>query len=396
MNLEKRFIEIKQFLTKHKTLLDTEVLELYPFNNLPYSNWIDELKVMNKSELIELESNLNSAHIKSDQYKDFLKAITGLTQIETAQPSLETIPNQLKRKLSLKKQHEINQIRDILKESSAENYIDIGSGAGHLSSLLLLNNKKTSLCIDCESKFQQIGITKLKKDAPDIFERIKFKTLEVTPNFNIPKIKKSLLIGLHACGDLSVNIIKSFSESETPELLSLGCCYHKLTHDKINISQISKVGSLELTNHALTMAAKSFKDLNIEEFDTRNKVKTYRYTIHLFMQDVLGIGFKTLGNATSADYNGHFSKYVKKYVTEAQGYSDQELESYFLQKKSDVEDIISLGIIRSHLSRLVELYLILDRAIYLEEKGFTIKVTEIFNKALSPRNICILAKKSNQ
>ncbi|MFT6631028.1 MAG: hypothetical protein ACJAS4_000974 [Bacteriovoracaceae bacterium] len=393
MNLEKRFIEIKEFLAEHQTLLDTEVLELFPFDNLPYTTWISELIQLSQEDLINLENNLDHSLINSSHYKSFLMKIQELTQIEMVPPSDESIPNHLKRKLSLKKQHEIKQIKKLLNTNDSENIIDIGSGAGHLSSLLLLGNNKTSLCIDCEEKYQQIGIDKLKREAPEILERIQFKTSLINENFKVPQVSQALLIGLHACGDLSVNIIKGFSKSSTEELLSFGCCYHKLSPSQVNISKLSKVHYIKLTNHALTMASKSFKSLNYKDFMTREKVKKFRYTIHLFMHEKLKLGFKTLGNAKAEDYNGTFSDYVKKYLIEAKNIKSEEIETYFTEKEPEVSTIISLGIIRSHLSRLVELYLILDRAIYLKEKNCEVQIKEVFNKSLSPRNIGIQAKR---
>lgn len=41
--------------------------------------------------------------------------------------------------------------------------------------------------------------------------------------------EKSILIGLHACGDLTSLIIKNFvSTPDATALISFGCCYHKL------------------------------------------------------------------------------------------------------------------------------------------------------------------------
>ena len=83
--------------------------------------------------------------------------------------------------------------------------IDIGSGAGHLSSVLLSLplGIKESVCIDAESKFQQIGIDKLKRYAPNILKKIKFKTVLVGDETHFSLKEHELLIGLHCCGDLN-------------------------------------------------------------------------------------------------------------------------------------------------------------------------------------------------
>jgi hypothetical protein len=51
------------------------------------------------------------------------------------------------------------------------------------------------------------------------------------------------------------------------------------------------------------------------------------------------------------------------------------------------------NIIRWQLGRLLEIYLLLDRCLFLEENGYKVKVEQYFEEALSPRNIGILALK---
>lgn len=389
MNLEKRFIEIKQFLNLHWKLVEREVLDQFPFDKNPYLEWVDELQSLPKIKVLELENSRTPKDISSKSYTSFLEKVNELCSLEKTKNYKTNIPNLLKKKVSKKKQHEITQIKSLLERSQAENLIDIGSGAGHLSSVLLYENDKKSLCVDQQQEFQQIGKKKLERDAPDIYKRINFKNAKITKNFTIPQLPNALLIGLHTCGNLSVDLILAFANKPTEEFLNYGCCYHKLDDDYFNISQLSKENKLCLSNHALTMAAKSYKDLSLDDFNFRNKVKSYRYSIHLLMESKLNLGFKTLGNAKAEDYNGSFLEYVRNFLPEAKNIQDEEINVFFKKVQSSVEQIILMGVIRSHLSRLVELYIILDRAIFLRENHFNVKVLETFDKNISPRNIAI-------
>ncbi len=71
--------------------------------------------------------------------------------------------------------------------------------------------------------------------------------------------------------------------------------------------------------------------------------------------------------------------------------SAEELDSYF-QSKS-IQDELNLlfraNIIRWQFGRLLELYILLDRAILLEENGLAPKIEQFFDHELSPRNIAI-------
>ncbi|MBT4791766.1 MAG: methyltransferase, partial [Halobacteriovoraceae bacterium] len=203
MLLAKRFLAIKDFLSTHFELLDQEVLE--SFNSLPnhYKIWAKDLKKLDTQELIDLENNLAAPNTLNADYLAFLNQTKELTVLAKNTNCDFEIPQFLKRKLSLKKQHEIKNIYHQLIDYPIDNFIDIGSGAGHLSSILLHDNQKTSTCLDLDTNYQQIGIKKLKREAPGILERMSFKQVHVNEDFSLPHIMNSALLGLHACGNLS-------------------------------------------------------------------------------------------------------------------------------------------------------------------------------------------------
>jgi hypothetical protein len=53
-----------------------------------------------------------------------------------------------------------------------------------------------------------------------------------------------------------------------------------------------------------------------------------------------------------------------------------------------------LSLPRSMLARLIEVLVSLDRAVHLEERGLTVAVATLFERAVSPRNIGIFASRA--
>ncbi len=393
MNLEKRFLQIKQILIEHRSLLEKEVLEQYPNSPSPYTNWAQELLALSASELIQLENTLNTPKALSEDYQNLLKKIKSLTELP--KPTIKTTkmaPN-FARKISLKKRHEIELINSQLAQLTCENFIDIGSGAGHLSSFLLQNNTKTSTCLDKEKAYQDIGKKKLQRYYPEILKRINFMTADFQDIQDISCAQETTVIGLHACGALSKNIIDFYLNSEAKYLLNYGCCFHKMNADNFNLSTFAKSQPLELTNHELTMAAKSYKNISQATFEQREKVKLYRYVLHMYLYDHFKSGFTSIGNTHSSDYQKDFAHYAKKYSLQLKQHDSKKLNFFFQTKKDLAKFYIRLGIIRSHFSRLIEIYLILDRALYLKENQTHVSVTETFDRKISPRNLSLMAYK---
>ena len=144
MDIETKFEQIKRFLLKHQFLHEIEPLERYPLTANPYSTWIEDLVGLSQQELIELENDLDDSLISNSEYKYFLQEIRDLIELPQFREELSSFPNRLKRKVSEKKRHEIQVIKTQLAAYEINQFIDIGSGAGHLSSVLLDQNKKKS------------------------------------------------------------------------------------------------------------------------------------------------------------------------------------------------------------------------------------------------------------
>lgn len=395
MNYQERFEQIRDFLNQHTYLHEMEALVRYPLGKHDYTHWMDEIQAMSEEHKYLLENTLNPELVKSSDYKKFLLDIQKLITIPFTNLTPEKIDPILGRKMKEKKCHEIGIIKKQITPHNFKNYIDIGSGAGHLSSLLLFENTKSSLCIDMSEHNQDIGIKKLGADFPEILKRLTFKTLTFDHATKLPANNNTALIGLHCCGDLSVNLINSFIQNNYSGLLNYGCCYNKLTDQSINLSQLAKKAPVALTNHALTMATKSYKSISKKEYEYRKRVKNFRYALHIFLKDYYDRDFANLGSAKTQDYQGDFGEYCLKYVLDMpKDVTKEQLNTFYHNEKTKkkVQQLLDFGIIRSHTARVIELYLMLDRSIYLEENGYEVTMEESFDKDISPRNVSIFAK----
>jgi hypothetical protein len=76
--------------------------------------------------------------------------------------------------------------------------------------------------------------------------------------------------------------------------------------------------------------------------------------------------------------------------------SDESLNNFFQDPTRTrlIRRMILAGILRGIYGRPLELYLLIDRALYLEENGYTAKLVPYFDEELSPRNIGIQAIKN--
>ncbi|KAL9685549.1 hypothetical protein QQ045_023000 [Rhodiola kirilowii] len=185
--------------------------------------------------------------------------------------------------MNMKKKHEVEVLSAIVssvaKSVKAQTVVDVGAGQGYLSQVMAFEYQLSVISIDASSHHGKVAdaraerirkhyaaqirkhlcqnrnlrvpktvichvmsATMLKTLIHSVIVHGKLPTL-VGSHFSNPeeatlqqrdiKAEASLVLtGLHACGDLSVTMLKSFSECEDIKaVVSLGCCYNLLSEE---------------------------------------------------------------------------------------------------------------------------------------------------------------------
>ena len=394
MNLEARLDSITEFLRPWLNLLEVEILKRYP-EPLPLEvqTWARELQDSSMEELLDFINHRKSA-IRNEGLQGFLSKISELTSFETLSKGSYELPQHLNRRVDLKKKHELEQIRSLCEQlNGVETIVDIGGGAGHLSSTLVDDKDRLAYCLDRNDKFQAQGKVRLRKWTPKNLEKISFVNCEFSENTDLECLNSydnNLVVGLHGCGDLTTNTIKFFQKSESRWLLSVGCCYQNL-NGQYNISNFGKNRGIEFSKNALHLAARCHTLYSAEDLDKKFKVRRFRYALHLYLHDVLGKEeFESIGNTSLSDYEGSFSEYAIKYA-KLKRCLENELNEFYNSENTQklIDHVIAADLVRELLGRVVESYIVVDRALFLEERGYCAHIVEAFKRDLSPRNLLV-------
>jgi hypothetical protein len=107
-----------------------------------------------------------------------------------------------------------------------------------------------------------------------------------------------------------------------------------------------------------------------------------------------------VGDSSISTYWMPFHFYIKEKLQQLKiehNYSDDYFNNFFLstEVQGQLRKMFICNIIRWQMGRVLEVYLLLDRCIYLEENGHEVKLEQYFEESLSPRNLGILAFKNN-
>lgn len=409
MNHRERFLEIKNFLKPYQKIWENEIMLQYPSPLDGYNTeWIEDLRrFQSKSDVIRLEKKDVFELIKNPSLINFyqeIKKLTFLPQLAPLPPIKEDAFTWLF--MVPKKQHEIKKlaphINHLFSTYKIKNILDIGGGIGLLAQTLNNYYQLPVISIDMNPLLQETGRLRHEKNAKDPLNKVIYKNLKFSSEPEFKELLKPnvMTIGLHTCGRLAIDLIQMSSLQKVPVLVNFGCCYHTLdSHSKLqNISHFAQENNpLWMNRFALTLSCRAHQKMDEKDYDLKIKVKRYRYAIHILFYDHYDLKTPvTLGNSSPKLYDRPFSDYALEQMARINlttKHSPKELDEFFHDPRLEllIQKMLAAGLIRNALGRVLEVYLMLDRVIFLEEKGYRVQLQEFFHEEESPRNIGITA-----
>ncbi|XP_004778535.1 protein RRNAD1 isoform X1 [Mustela putorius furo] len=327
-----------------------------------------------------------------------------------------------------KKQHEIRRLGELVKKLSdltgCTQVVDIGSGQGHLSRFMSLGLGLTVKSVEGDPRLVERA-QRLDRELLQALEKEEKRRPQVvlagprcSPQHVVRWVEPTalceelllpletpprggarlLLTGLHACGDLSVTLLRHFSCPEVVALASVGCCYMKLS-DPGGYPLSQWVAGLP--GHELPYRLREGACHALEEYAGRLRRSGPGLRTHCYRA------------ALETVIRGARPELRRPGVQGIPRVHELKIEEYVqrgLQRVGlDPRLPLNLAALRAHLSQenrvvaffslalllapLVESLILLDRLLYLQEQGFHAELLPIFSPELSPRNLVLVATK---
>jgi hypothetical protein len=413
MDFRTRYLEILEFLQPYQRIWQNEIMLQYPQPVADYpTEWLDELLTFqDKAQLMGLERKDVTGCQLSPSLQTFYNRIYQLEQVPVA-PQYPPMPETSFTFLYVipKKQHEVRRLAPLVDEfyrqHQIERIVDIGGGIGILSQTLNNQYGHRVTTLDANPTLQATGSSRHQKNAKNPENRVEYINLRVEASsgeFQQLLAPNRMTVGLHTCGPLALDQITASVEQKVKAIINLGCCFHQLEEQSHqNISQFAREhGSFYQNRFALTLAARGHRKLDEKDFDLKQKVKRYRYAMHFLLHDEYNLKeMVTLGNSRPKLYDESFGTYALEQfprIGVTARHTKEELDAFFNRSACQelIDRMLAAGLIRNALGRLLELLIHLDRLFYLEENGYEGQLWELFDEKLSPRNLCLIARKIN-
>ncbi|KAI4893287.1 hypothetical protein NFI96_019690 [Prochilodus magdalenae] len=237
-----------------------------------------------------------------------------------------------------------------------------------------------------------------------------------------PNSSDFVLTGLHACGDLSATLLRHFVNCPRVQgITSVACCYMKITTKENptppgvippplsdNSKDVSKTFGYPMSDwvkglpeHELSYKAREGACHAIEDYVHRLRGESGLLKTHCYRAALESIiraerphlrraGIQTIKKAHTLSFSEYARLGLPRVGLPADLPFDHARVESMLEQQGRVVVYFSLALL---LAPVVETLVLLDRMLFLQEKGFQSQLVPLFDPAFSPRNLVLVAVK---
>lgn len=387
-DVEKNTIEIGQFLMKHQEFLHgrpfwEETLaweEKYPELSACLRSW--------SSEEVETFERCPHLHPRSPSaLKDMFERAGTLTELPILYNENTCLAPKLSYNIKGRKWAQITHLISVMNQSH-HGFVDWCCGKGHLGRTLsrVLDVPLLGLDIDKELIAQA-------RELSTSLSHHQFTQCNVLQEVEIPDLHGTI-VALHSCGDLLDRAIKTMLDQKIQQGIFVSCCYHRIQSlHWIPKSQKCAKQHVKLDRFELRIPSTFEYSASAKIRNRRRREMLYRVGFDLLLRDILGNqNYQKIDSVPDKWKDLSFEEFVQ-YISKRECIlipRQTNLNQYLERGQHKLNQVRGLGSLRSLFSRLIELLVVGDRALWLQEQGRDTVVGIFAPEEVTPRNAVII------
>jgi hypothetical protein len=205
----------------------------------------------------------------------------------------------------------------------------------------------------------------------------------------------SATVALHACGGLTIALIAGLDPAVVPDVALAPCCFHLKHgdgHGCLPLSRQGRAAALVLDHTALRLATSDEVLATAEQRARRRRENAWRLGLDLLLREASGEDrYSPLGPLSPTALALPFGGFCRQ-VAEERGlrlpaaWSPEASRAAGEQRARSAR---ALALVRATFRRSLELWLVLDRALALVDRGYEVGVGTFCSPRVTPRNLLI-------
>ncbi|WP_455229901.1 methyltransferase [Geopseudomonas aromaticivorans] len=204
-------------------------------------------------------------------------------------------------------------------------------------------------------------------------------------------------VALHACGELHLRLLHLASHAGCRQLAVAPCCYNRIGGERYApLSQPAQGSSLRLDRDDLGLPLLETVTAGARVRRLRDHSMARRLAFDLLQRQLRGVdSYLPTPSLPPAWLHKPFADWCRdlaalKQLPAPSARDWAALEAAGWQRLAEVRN---LELLRGLFRRPLEVWLLLDRALYLEEQGYRVQLGQFCDYHLTPRNLLLLAER---
>lgn len=273
-------------------------------------------------------------------------------------------------------------------------WLDWCAGKGHLGRLLALGGRPVT-CLEWDPQLVEEGARISQRLHLHLPMRHRQQDV-LQPGAAEELAAGAGAVALHACGDLHVELLRQGSAARCRQLAIAPCCYNRTRSYQYHpLSTPGQQAALQLTRDDLGLPLSETVTAGSREKRQRDQSMAWRLAFDLLQRELRqSDSYLPTPSLPSAWLKKSLRDYCRdlaalKYLPDVPEQDWSALERRGWQRLAQVRN---LELLRGLFRRPLELWLVLDRALFLEENGYRVRVGSFCDAGLTPRNLLMLAE----
>lgn len=398
MDLAERFQQLDAWLAEHQSLWQAKpfVAPQCPWE----SQWPELADWLRGRTLEQAEQAHNQPHLieAPAPFGELAQTAVALSELpDWTSECPDSSPERLHRHIPGRKWLQINHFAHTARarwSQPARHWLDWCAGKGHLGRLLAWQTGLPLLCLEQDAQLNRAGellsgqfnLTAIHQDA-DVLKRDTWRTL--APGHS--------LIALHACGQLHMTLLQQVVAQGCGQVALAPCCYNRISDEHYApLSVHGGAARLRLSKDDLSLPMQESITAGQRTRRLRDRSMAWRLAFDLWQREARCVDAYL---ATPPRPESAMAAGIAPFCHELAAHHQLDLAEPASWKRLEqrgwerLAQVRNLELVRGLFRRPLEVWLSLDRALFMQEAGYHVEIGLFCPTALTPRNIMLIAEK---
>ncbi|GAB59556.1 methyltransferase [Rheinheimera nanhaiensis] len=206
------------------------------------------------------------------------------------------------------------------------------------------------------------------------------------------------LVALHACGDLHIRLLQQAVQHGCRQLQLVPCCYHLIADELYQpLSALAQQHNLRLGKDDLKLVVQGQVTGGARVNRLRHTEVLWRLAYDELRADISGQrAYQPLSSVAKHWFSGDFAGFAHWAAHQHQLTLPASVDwpAYLARGAQRQLLVRRIELVRHLFRRPLELWLALDKALYLQQHGYQVRLTQLCQPSITPRNILLSARKA--